>query len=301
METGNVIRANNFNSLFLQAIDTIRTNGKWTNPRGFECKELVGALLILTDPNKCLVTIKDRKLNYAYLIIEKFMYLTGKSMPEVLLAYNPNMKNYMNDETGDFDGAYGPRIGNQFEWCYQELKQDRDSRRAIVTIHNDKDCNSETKDSACTLSWHFMIRDGKLDMLVNMRSNDLLWGLCLDVPAFCFAQEVMACWLGIPMGRYLHYDSSLHYYKEFEEKLLGYLKPDEQPEDDYLINNLNAVNDEKNPVWDIPFDQTFEAFNLFWRNEELLRKTGEYLDTPFPVINSYLARLKRFWDAKANH
>jgi len=287
IHTGIVIRADNFNDLFLWTIEEIKAVGRWTHPRGFDCKEVLGSVLILENPRKCLVTIGDRKLNYAYLTIEKLMYLSKFQDPETLIAYNHRMQNYLNPETGFFDGAYGPRVDTQFEWCYSELMNDIDSRRAVVTIHDKTDCNSETKDSACTLSWQFMVRDGKLDMHVNMRSNDILWGLCLDVPAFCFAQEVMAYWLKIPMGRYFHHAASLHYYKEYEEQLLGYVKY-KTPE-----------NHESIPKWDVSFECTRDALNWFWRQEKLLRKNGTYNLSNYDVINRYLERLKEYWDNKS--
>lgn len=294
---GQIIEANNFNQLFLEGINSIYTKGVWTKPRGFDCKEIMAATLILTNPKNCLITIKDRKLNYAYLIIEKMMYLSQICNVDTLIAYNNKMKDYLNLDTSDFDGAYGPRIAmnNQLEYCYNELKSDPDSRRAIVTIHNSSDCKP-TKDSACTLSWHFMIRDNKLNMFANMRSNDILWGLCLDIPAFCFIQEVMAYWLRIEVGNYIHYDASLHYYKEFEQKLLNYIK--NQHKDSIILENHNEVNNEKNPVWDIPYEETKEALEEFWKQEEDIRKNREFTQTKWNVINFYLIKLITYWAIK---
>jgi thymidylate synthase len=293
-----MIKENNFNDLFINSIFKIYTEGQWTNPRKFNCKELIGEKLMLTNPRNCLITIKERKLNYAYLIIEKFMYLSQFSKPDILIAYNKKMKDFLNEKINDFDGAYGPRIkkNNQLEYCYNELKKDNESRRAVITIHDSTDC-IETKDSACTLNWQFLIRNNKLNLLANMRSNDLLWGLCLDIPAFCFIQEVMAYWLKVDIGNYIHYNGSFHYYKEFEEKLLNYLKLNEQP-DDIKLNNLNELNNETNPEWNIDFENTEEALNLFWKNEELIRNNKEYNKTKYDVINKYLERLEKYWKNK---
>jgi len=131
-----------------------------------------------------------------------------------------------------------------------------------------------------------MIRDGKLDMHVNMRSNDILWGLCLDVPAFCFAQEIMAYWLGLPVGRYFHHAASLHYYKEFEEQLFDYVKGD------------NYENNETLPKWDVSFARTRDALSWFWKQEKLIRKNQLYNLSNYDVIDSYLEKLKLYWDKK---
>lgn len=282
------IVSDNFDDLFLSAVKEIKLNGDWTTPRGFKCKEIRSPQLILTNTAECLTQLKDRKLNYAYLTIEKIMYLSGKQRPKILIKYNKNMKNYINNKIGKFDGAYGDRIANnnQFEWCYNELKSDPLSRRAVITIHDATDCNHETKDSACTLSLQFLIREEKLDLIVSMRSNDILWGLCLDVPAFCFIQEVMAYWLGIERGLYIHNAASLHYYDNTENQI------------NEIINGNLELNDRKIPKWEIKKEDFKEALNAFWREEENIRKNGGFMPTRFSTINAYLFQLKEYWDKK---
>ncbi len=287
------IKSNNFNQLFIKSINEIYNNGKWTGPRGFKCKEILSPQLILTNPKRSLCTIKDRKLNYAYLIIEKFMYLSQVQYPEILIHYNKGMKNYFNEDTRLFDGAYGPRIAknNQLDFCYNTLKNDKDSRQAVISIHDYTD-KHKSKDVVCTLSLQFLIRDGKLDMIANMRSNDLLWGTCLDIPAFCFFQEILAFWLGIKVGVYIHQPASLHYYDNFEETLLKLLKDKEQSE--LEIENHNVINDEETPRWDIKREDFDEALQTFWISEKKIRKYLKLEYTDFDCINEYLDKLYTF-------
>lgn len=277
------IIADNFNDLFKQAIKETVENGEWTKPRGLDCKEILSPQLILTNPLGCLVTLEKRKLNYAYLIIEKFSYLSQISRPDILIAYNKKMKDYLNQTTGDFDGAYGLRIAknNQLDYCYNQLKKDKDSRQAVITI-NDYTDRHISLDKPCTLSLQFLIRNNKLDLIVTMRSNDLLWGASLDFPAFCFLQETMAFWLGIEVGVYIHNPASFHYYKEFEEKIISYLDEEE-------------VNDEIIPKWDISYEDTHAALVKFWISERYVREYGLVADTGFDTINEYIARLNQYW------
>lgn len=280
------IEESNFNRLFKRAIREIDRFGVWTNPRGLHCKEVIAPQLILTNPKECLVTLKNRKLNYAYLIIEKFSYLSQISLPETLIAYNPKMRDYLNQTTKDFDGAYGLRIAKnkQLEYCYRQLLEDKDSRQAIITI-NDYTDRQVSLDKPCTVSLQFLIRDNKLDLIVNMRSNDILWGFCLDVPAFCFLQQVMAFWLGVEVGNYIHQPASFHYYKEFEEKILGYLHDEE-------------LNEEKLPEWNIPFENTLDALMKFWEQERQIRETTAFDKTGYDTIDEYLERLFDYWLSK---
>lgn len=284
------IGADNFNELFQKAVKMIINEGEWTEPRGLKCKEIITPQLVLTNPFDCLITSEERKLNYAYLIIEKFTYLSQISLPKVLIAYNAQMKNYLNQDTEDFDGAYGPRIAKngQLEYCYKQLLEDKESRQAVITI-NDYTDRKVSKDKPCTLSLQFLIRDDKLDLIVNMRSNDVLWGLCLDVPCFAFIQEVMAFWLGVDVGIYIHQPTSLHYYDNFEEKLKS------------LIVDGQKVNKEKSPRWDIPYEETQQALIDFWAQENNIRTHGFYSATGYKCINEYLERLYIYWDNKKNN
>jgi len=293
-----MIQTDNFNQLFLEAIFNIRYFGKWTYPRGFICKEIIASQLILTNPKNCLCTIKDRKMNYAYLIVEKMMYLSGVQYPDILIAYNGKMKDFLNTGTGLFDGAYGPRIaqGHQLEYCYNILKSDKESRQATITINNYTD-RHKSKDIPCTMSFDFLIRDNKLNMIATMRSNDLLWGTCLDIPAFCFIQEVIAYWLGVEAGQFVLQPGSLHYYDNFEKKLDSILKMEKQ--NDYEINNFNSINDEITPEWNIPYALTDYALRIFWKEEKNIRNNLKYNKTNFDVLNQYLDRLLKYWINKS--
>lgn len=286
MKYCNVIVSDNFNELFKKSIDILEKEGEWTYPRGFKCNEIIAPQIILTNPKNCLVTLEERKLNYAYLIIEKFTYLSQISLPQVLIEYNAQMKEYLNQDTNDFDGAYGPRIAknSQLEYCYKQLLEDKESRQAVITI-NDYTDRKVSKDKPCTLTLQFLVRDNKLDMIVNMRSNDILWGFCLDVPCFAFLQEAMAYWLGIERGIYIHQPASFHYYENFEEKLHSYLKSEKE-------------NKETTPEWTISFDDTQKALIEFWKQESNIRLYGFFEETEFQCINEYLERLKIYWDKK---
>lgn len=287
------IIANSFNELYAKSVSKLITDGKYIKPRGQECVEIMNPQLILTDPSKCLITIPSRKMNYAYAIIEKLQYLSMRSDVETICWYNGNMSRFVNILTDQFDGAYGLRIANndQLNWCYKKLCEDPMTRQAVITIHDSRDC-IETLDPACTLSLQFMIRDGKLHMTCNMRSNDILWGTCLDVQAFCFIQQVMAAWLHIPMGDYVHQPASLHYYEDKRDIVVEPMIA--------WKNDKSKSNNETIPDWDIEQCDTMEALDVFWREERNLRNRVEpnWELIKSKALTFYLKRLKLYIDAK---
>ena len=69
------------------------------------------------------------------------------------------------------------------------------------------------KDVACATSLQFLLRDGQLDAVIHMRSNDAFWGLPYDVFLFTMLQELFAAELNVELGRYHHSVGSLHLYQ----------------------------------------------------------------------------------------
>ena len=63
------------------------------------------------------------------------------------------------------------------------------------------------------MTWQFLPRGGKLEMLVSMRSWDLVWGLSYDVPCFVAVQLALAAALDLEPGTYTHVAGSGHLYE----------------------------------------------------------------------------------------
>jgi len=77
--------------------------------------------------------------------------------------------------------------------------------------------DSSTKDSPCTTTLQFFVRDQRVHAVVYMRSNDVIWGLPYDVFVFSVLQEMLACDLGCEVGTYTHIAGSLHLYERHFE------------------------------------------------------------------------------------
>ena len=76
-----------------------------------------------------------------------------------------------------------------------------------------------------------MIRQGKLDLIVSMRSNDAFWGLPHDIFSFTMLQEIMARSLSAELGTYKHAVGSLHLYEKTKKGALQFLNEGWQPTD----------------------------------------------------------------------
>jgi thymidylate synthase len=202
----------NFTTVFRQAVLEVMTNGTEVRPRGMLTKEISPATLIV-DPHCTLYPSPLRNLNWAFLLAENLWYLSGRADTHFLSYYNSNIKNFSAD--GLHDGAYGPKIVAQLRYVIETLQKDPDSRQAILSLWERNPRPS--KDVPCTSLFQFMIRDGKLNLYVTMRSNDIIFGSHYDVPSFALIQLVVASCLGIPAGTLFHTANSLHLYEQHFE------------------------------------------------------------------------------------
>lgn len=65
----------------------------------------------------------------------------------------------------------------------------------------------------CTLNLQFFVREGKVELHVNMRSNDIWLGFPYDVFNFTSLQRYVASALQLPAGEYVHHVGSMHLYE----------------------------------------------------------------------------------------
>jgi thymidylate synthase len=241
----------NLNNFEFESIDAAYTpilkavlKGEKVSPRGEETRELSPVMISITNPRKRVISNKTRKLNYAYMIANTLWIMQGRNDVDSIVAYNHNLAQY-SDNGEVFNGAYGQRIFrydglfdvidstytdddgnthpdfdlqhivmNQFENVFNKLKEDADSRQAVISIFNPVQDETQTKDKPCTCMLQFLIRNGKLNLITTMRSNDAYLGMPYDLYTFTMLQEIMADKLGIDVGTYTHVANSLHIYKK---------------------------------------------------------------------------------------
>jgi thymidylate synthase len=111
---------------------------------------------------------------------------------------------------------------NQLEFIIDELTQNPNSRRAVITIYDGKDHGLHSLDTPCTLNIVFNITDDKLNMSVLMRSNDLWFGFCNDQYCFSKLQELIALKLNLEIGWYYHFANNLHLYDKHFDSLINH-------------------------------------------------------------------------------
>ena len=118
---------------------------------------------------------------------------------------------------GQFSYTYNERFREQLPLIVRELKLRPNTRQAILTMYDrHQDMNNwGGKDRVpCSLTYQFMIRRGKLNMIYTMRSCDFLTHFVHDVYLAARLLRYISKVLEIEIGTFTHFIGSLHAYKK---------------------------------------------------------------------------------------
>lgn len=206
--------------------EAILRQGNQITPSRGRAREVVGACLELTNPRARLSRTETRRREVST-IAELCWYLSGIGEAAPMVFY---LRRYAEnaEEDGTIHGAYGPRMfgdGERVPDVIAALKKNHDSRRAVVQIFDHADLGpARYKDVPCTCTMQFLLREGVLHLVVNMRSNDAYSGLLHDVFAFTMLQELVARSVDAELGRYVHMVGSLHLYDDNAPAVSEYLQ-----------------------------------------------------------------------------
>lgn len=218
---------NTVDDLLRSAFEAIQQHGQPISPTRGPATEVVGACLELTNPRARLSRTETRRREVST-IAELCWYLSGTNAAKPVVFYLQQYEQDM-EEDGTIHGGYGPRLFGtgsdaRLQTVIDSLKSNPASRRAVVQIFDHKDLGPDRyKDIPCTCTLQFLLRDGQVHLVVNMRSNDAYLGLPHDVFAFTMLQELVARSLAVDLGRYVHMVGSLHLYDRNQDDVARYL------------------------------------------------------------------------------
>jgi len=182
-----------------------------------DTKALFNVGFYMTDPKDRKIINKEREWNEEYAEAEWEWYLTGDPKVSTLgdiYGKVPEIWKRMADDKGHVNSNYGYQWerNNQIDMVCEMLKQNPETRQACISIYDGKEISDYAFDTPCTYAIQFTIVNGRLDMCVTMRSNDLWYGFCNDQYQFSKLQELMAYRLDIETGVYYHFAHNMHLY-----------------------------------------------------------------------------------------
>ena len=197
------------NHIYPQLLSSVLYSSE-VSPRGLKTREALGISILFTNPEANLLVSPGRNLNYSFMLAEWVNLLLGVNLLDVLLPYNSNMQHF-SDDGRTLSGSYAPKLNMQWAYLLESLREPS-TRQAVVTFWERNPRRS--RDIPCTISLQFLLREGKLNLITTMRSNDLWWGFPYDIFNFTQLQRYVAMKLEVPVGWYLHQVGSLHLYEQ---------------------------------------------------------------------------------------
>jgi len=212
----------------VQIIKDIKLNKSDSNPRDLKVKELMYGSYTF-NPTMPIINTISRPFDFRYFAGELAWYLYKDTNIDYINKFSGFWKNITNPGTNEINSNYGSLLfGEQLQWVVDSLKADKNTRQAIAFLNQPKYQFKGNKDFVCTMYLNFSIRNNKLDMKVQMRSNDIFYGLTFDAPFFAFVHQHVYLWLKsiypeLELGVYHHYSDNIHFYErhfELAEKIV---------------------------------------------------------------------------------
>lgn len=125
------------------------------------------------------------------------------------------------DENGSIGKAYGYQLGvkhkykegmfDQVDRVLYDLKYNKGSRRIITNIYNHADLH-EMGLYPCAYSMTFNVCDGKLNSILNQRSQDMLTANNWNVCQYAMLTYMLAQVSGLEVGEFVHVIADAHIY-----------------------------------------------------------------------------------------
>ena len=234
-----VIEARNVNDAWTSAKVLLNANHVVRPSRVgevMECQDPVTT--VYSNPTQRVLFDEYRNCNHTFHFMEAMWMIAGRNDLAWIEKFNSKFSDFVGTDP-EVHGAYGYRwrkffdmdggaeddYADQLPKIIRMLKKSPDERRAVLTMWSplaDLE-RPEIKDVCCNLIVTFKIRNGKLDMIVFCRSNDICMG-CYgsNLVHFSFLLEYMAAMIGVPIGRYFQVSDSWHAYTSRWEEFGGF-------------------------------------------------------------------------------
>lgn len=296
------MRYRNINQAVPELLRSVLDQGRTVTPREDTTLEVGPIQFTLERPQERCLVLNHRNNNVFAAIVESMWVISGRNDTATILPYLPRANDF-SDDGETWRGGYGPRLRDwsghdQIDAVRKILTENRDSRRAVAVIFDPAQDHVESRDIPCNNWLHFIHRDGKLNVHVAVRSNDIIWGLSgINAFEWGFLLELMAHWLDLEVGTLTFSTTSAHIYERHWNRAKEIAQAPRHDIDPYAGSHS---------VQTVAFGTAWEDLDTvldeWWSLEEQIR-TGE-VDTacldafPDPLFRAYLCMLRVFWAAK---
>lgn len=178
---------NETNLVWQKKVEECLTRPDYTSqPRGMEVREIISGHYEV--PMPAYIDLVERKVNVPFMFAEAAWIISGSNRLEDIKPYMKVYENFSDD--GVFlRGAYGPKVVDQLGYVVDSIEKDNDTRQAVINIWRERP--GVSKDIPCTISMQFLLREGVLNMVTTMRSQDIVLGFTYDVFTFSMVAKAV--------------------------------------------------------------------------------------------------------------
>ena len=197
-------------------VDIMQTNEDFAGT-----KAVFNEVFTLANPSDKVINTPQRKFNEDYAEYEWNWYLKGDRDASEIGERAKIWKQMMVEGTTEVNSNYGYFWNKNYQLSrvIQELKTNKETRRAIVVHYDINELDRYKHDTPCNDVLNFYIKEGKLHLSVFARSIDSLYGFCNDQYTFAKLIEMVAFQLDIPVGELHWMGPNLHIYPRHYDML----------------------------------------------------------------------------------
>ncbi|MCA1064472.1 thymidylate synthase (plasmid) [Rossellomorea sp. AcN35-11] len=132
---------------------------------------------------------------------------------------------YVNPDTMEVETV------DQLKDAIKEIKNNPSSRRIIVNSWNPDNYKGHAGLPACHHNFQFLVREDKLDLILDLRSNDYFLGLSFNLSGYALLCHLVAQETGYKPGELIYHGKDIHIYLNHIEQVKEMLsrEPKELP------------------------------------------------------------------------
>jgi len=218
----NIIRARGINQAYNDALWLMNSVGQPYSTRNGGAQRAPGPVMTeYTHPTERVLFDTKRDANPYFHFMEAIWMLAGRQDIEFVSKFNSTIGQFSDDGV-ILRGVYGYRWRHwfgmdQLAWIIAILCHDPTTRRAVISMWDTRrDIEAVvagTRDVPCNTSIYFSPDKDRLNMTVNNRSNDIIWG-CYGANAvhLSMLHEFIALAAGFKVGTYYQFSNDWHMY-----------------------------------------------------------------------------------------
>ncbi|KAI5172687.1 thymidylate synthase [Nematocida sp. LUAm3] len=238
---------------YLSLIENILKNGfKKEDRTGTGTISYFGNLSRYSVENDVFPLLTTKKVNIRLIIEELLFFLRGDTDNRILKEKNVHIwdlngtKEFLEsqgidrreDDLGPIYGFQWRHFGaeyttceesykekgiDQLKWAINQLKENPNSRRVVVSAWNPIDMPQMAL-PPCHVLFQFVVTNGKLNCMLYQRSGDVGLGVPFNIASYALLLKIVSYLTNIPEGEFVHVLADAHIYSNHVSQLSEQIK-----------------------------------------------------------------------------